>query len=404
MRDTCGAKFSSPFTNSGLWRYMIFCDIIQMINCEVLNVALKKKILRNFDFGLLFNVILICIIGIVIISSATHAFSGGSNRLFVQQIIWTVMGIALLVITAVIDYNVFKTYYKVIYAANILMLVAVILIGEVRNGANSWLGIGSFGIQPSEFIKISLIIVFARKIEEFEDGINKIKNLLILFAYAAIPLGLIMMQPDMGTAMVLIVIIIGMLFMAGLNLKVFIGGIAAGIAGIFAVFPFLDTYQQDRIKIFFNPQIDPSNRGYHILQSITAIGSGELFGMGYGKGIQNQGNYLPESETDFVFSVLGEEFGFIGAMVLILLYTMLIFKCIKIARQAKDKFGSMIGIGVVFMFIFQMFQNIGMTIGLMPITGITLPFVSYGGSSMWASMIAIGLLLNISMRRHKINF
>lgn len=367
-------------------------------------MALKKKIIRYFDFGLVINVILICVIGIISVSSATQAFNGGSDKFFVQQIIWTVLGIILLVATSIIDYSVFKTYFKIIYFINIFMLVVVIILGKVTNGANSWLGIGSLGIQPSEFMKISLIIVFARKIEDFEDGINNIKNILILLAYAAVPIGLIIYQPDYGTAVVIIVIIIGMLFMAGLNIKVFIAGIAASVTAIFVGFPFLEPYQQARINIFLNPQSDPSNTGYHIIQSITAIGSGEVFGMGLGKGLQSTGKYLPEAHNDFIFSVLAEEFGFIGAMVLIVLYAFMVFKCIKISRIAKDRFGTMVCMGVVFMFVFQMFQNIGMTVGLLPITGITLPFVSYGGSSMWASMIGIGLVLNIGMRRHKINF
>lgn len=364
----------------------------------------KKKTLRNFDFGLVINVFAICIIGIIMVGSATQAFNGGSTKLFFQQILWTIMGIPLLLITVLIDYSAFKTYYKIIYLANVVMLVIVLVLGKVTNGATSWLGIGTYGIQPSEFMKISLIIVFARKIEEAEDGINNIKSIAVLLAYAALPLGLIAMQPDYGTAMVLAVIIIGMMFMGGLNLKVFLGGIGAAIAAVFVGFPFLDPYQQDRIRVFLNPQSDPTNRGYHIIQSITAVGSGQLFGMGLGKGLQSTGKYLPEAYNDFIFSVLGEEFGFAGAIVLILFYALMIFKIIKIARIAKDKFGSMICMGVAFMFIFQMFQNIGMTIGLMPITGITLPFVSYGGSSMWASVIGIGLVLNIGMRRHKINF
>lgn len=367
-------------------------------------MAIKRKVIKNFDFSLVVYVLLICIIGIIAVSSATQAFSGGTTRFFVYQILWTLMGIVLLIITAAIDYNAFKTYYKVIYAANIIFLVIVVGLNKVTNGASSWLGVGTLGIQPSEFMKISLIIVFARKIEEFEGDINNLKNLSILFLYAAIPLGLIIIQPDMGTAMVLMSIIIVMLFMGGLNLKVFFGAIAAGAASIFAVFPFLDPYQQNRINVFLNPAMDSMDKGYQIIQSKIAIGSGQLFGMGFGMGLQNNGKFLPEAYSDFVFSVLGEEFGFAGAMLLIVLYAVMVFKCLRIGKIAKDKFGSMVCAGVVAMFMFQLFQNVGMTIGLMPITGITLPFVSYGGSSMWTSMIAIGLVLNIGMRRHKINF
>lgn len=371
-------------------------------------MAFKKKVLRNFDFGLLLNVILICAMGIVTIASATQAFKGGTTGFFIRQIAWTLFGLCLTAVTVTIDYTTFKMYHKVIYFANIAMLLLVVVMGKVTNGASSWFGIGSFGIQPSEFMKISLIILLARKIEEFEGEINDLKNLGILFLYAALPLGLIMLQPDLGTAMVITFIVIGMLFLGGLDIRIFTAGIMAAVmlvlAVVFSPVPILKPYQKDRLLVFLNPENDQLGSGYHIIQSKIAIGSGQLLGMGFGKGLQNEGRFLPESHTDFIFSVLGEEFGFTGAILLVLLYASMIFKFVKIAKNAKDKFGSMVVVGVASMFIFQMFQNIGMTIGLMPITGITLPFVSYGGSSMWASMIAVGLVLNVGMRRHKINF
>ena len=371
-------------------------------------VAINRKLLKNFDFGLLINVILLCVIGIVTISSATQAFKGGTNRFFIVQIIWTVLGIGLLILTSVIDYNVYKMYYKLIYVVNIMMLCVVVVLGKVTNGANSWIGIGTLGIQPSEIMKISLIIVIAKKIEDFEGGINSVKNLGILFLYSIVPLGLILMQPDLGTAMVFVAIIIGMLFMGGLNIRIFVAGILITVITLTCVWyspiQILKPYQKDRILIFLNPENDQLKSGYHIIQSKIAIGSGQLFGMGLGKGLQNEGKFLPESHTDFIFSVFGEEFGFVGAIVLVVLYASLIFKCLNTTRVAKDTFGSLVIIGVISMLVFQMFQNIGMTIGLMPITGITLPFVSYGGSSMLTSMISIGLILNIGMRRHKINF
>jgi len=371
-------------------------------------MVVNKKFLRDFDFSLLIDVLLICTIGIVAIASATRAFNGGSSRNFTMQIAWTVVGLVLLIVTASIDYSIYKGYSKVIYFANVAMLALVIVVGTATNGSKSWFGIGPFGVQPSEFMKVSLIILIARKIEDFQDDINNIKNIGIILAYTALPLGLIMLQPDLGTAMVIVFIVVGMLFMAGLNLKIFFWGIAASIVAALAVWfspvPILKEYQRYRILTFINPEIDPLGNGYHITQSKIAIGSGQLFGMGFGKGLQNEGRFLPESHTDFIFAVLAEEFGFVGAGILILLYAFLMYRCVKIAKIAKDKFGSMVVMGVMSMFLFQMFQNVGMTIGIMPITGITLPFVSYGGSSMLTSMISIGLILNIGMRKHKINF
>lgn len=371
-------------------------------------MAFNRKILKNFDIGLLINVILICLLGAVVISSATNAFSGGSMKSFVLQIIWVIVGLALLFAAAFIDYNTFKAYYKVIYFINIALLGLVVAIGKVTNGANSWLGLGIFGIQPSEFMKVSLIIVFAKKIEEFEGDINNIKNIGILAAYAIVPIGLIAAQPDLGTAMVFAAIVLCMLFAGGLDLRVLLGGICGALAVVLAVWfspvQILLPYMKNRILFFLNPSLDPQGKGYQAIQSKIAVGSGELFGMGFGQGIQSQGKFLSEASTDFVFSVLGEEFGFIGALVLIVLYISMIFKCFQSMRVAKDKFGYLVVAGIISMFTFQIFQNIGMTIGLMPITGITLPFVSYGGSSMLTSMISIGLVLNIGMRRNKINF
>jgi rod shape-determining protein RodA len=371
-------------------------------------VAFNRKILKDFDVGLVINVFLICMVGMVVISSATHVFKGGSSYSVVRQALWLVAGFGLLAATTFIDYNTYRVYYKVIYIANLVLLGLVVLLGKVTNGANSWLGILGLGIQPSEFMKISLVLVLAKKIEEFDGNINNFKNLGILALYSIIPLGLIAAQPDMGTAMVLAVIVLGMLFMAGLDLRVLIGGLAAcaaaALVALFSPLPILDQYMKDRIFDFLDPARAPQHGGYQAIQSKIAVGSGQLFGMGFGNGIQNTGNFISEAQTDFIFSILGEEFGFIGAIVMIVLYASMIFRCLKVVKVAKDKFGSMVVIGVVSMFAIQMFQNIGMTIGLMPITGITLPFISYGGSSLFTSMIAIGLVLNVGMRRHKINF
>lgn len=371
-------------------------------------MKLNKKMVKDFDFGLLVNVIFICIYGVIAVGSATRAFYGGSKSLFLWQIIWVLSGLMLLALTVFIDYNNFKQYYKVIYLANLMLLILVVVLGKVTNGANSWLGIGSRGVQPSEFMKLSLIIVIARKIEDFEGDINNFKNLGIIFLYCIVPLIMIFLQPDMGTAMVIIIMVIGMLFSAGLDLRILFGGFAAAVAAFLGVWfspiPILKQHQRERIINFLNPSADKLNKGYQLEQSKVAIGSGQMFGMGLGKGLQIEGKYLPYPYTDFIFSVIGEEFGFLGAIILLLLYVSMLVNILRISKIAKDKFGSNVVVGVAWMFFIQIFINISMTIGLMPVTGITLPFVSYGGSSIWVSMMAIGLVLNIGMRRHKINF
>ncbi|MDI6617372.1 MAG: rod shape-determining protein RodA [Clostridiales bacterium] len=375
----------------------------------------NKKLIKDFDFGLLINVLLICVEGIIAISSATKAFNGGSMKFFILQIIWIILGLAVMAVIVSIDYNTIKMYYKFIYIANVALLLLLVVLNKVTNGeiggetngAVSWFSIGTFGLQPSEFMKISLIIVFAKKIEDFEGNVNNIKNLSILFLYAAIPLGLIAAQPDLGTDMVLAAIIIGMLFMAGLDLRIIFGGLLTGAASIYAIWNYtklISEEQKGRIVSFLHPELDPLGTNYQPNESKIAVGSGQIFGMGFGNGLQSGGDYVSYAYSDFIFSVIAEDFGFIGSVIVIVVYISLIFKCIGISRIAKDKFGRMLVIGVASMFIFQVFQCIGMAIGIMPITGITLPFISYGGSSMLTNMIAIGLVLNVGMRRHKINF
>lgn len=368
----------------------------------------SKKIKRNFDFGLLLNILIICIIGVIAVSSATHAFNGGTKRFLILQIVWIIIGLIALIITIYVDYTSIKAYSRIIYLINLILLLIVVALNKVTNGASSWIGIGTLGGQPSEFMKLSIIILFAKKIEDYEDNINNFKNLAEFFILSIIPLGLIIIQPDLGTAAVIFVIIFGMIFMSGIKLKtifITIFSIIVASVGIW-YFPIdiLQPHWRQRIYTFFNPSANSADALYHITHSMIAVGSGEIFGMGFGKGVQNNGGYLPEAYSDFIFSAFCEDFGFIGASILLVLYFVLLFKLLKLSKVSKDKFGNIIIIGILFMFTFQIFQNIGMTIGLMPITGITLPFVSYGGSSMLTSMVSIGLVLNITIRRHKINF
>ena len=283
-----------------------------------------------------------------------------------------------------------------------------LLLVKVRNrvrGARSWIDLGFSSIQPSEFAKIGVIISFAKFLENREKKLQTVKDIILPAVFVGVPTALVLTEPDLGGAMVFLSIFAGMVFAAGISYRLILLGIAAGIAAIPPAWMFLlEEHQKTRLLVFMNPGIDPLGGGYHVIQSMIAVGSGRLLGKGLYQGTQNKLDFLPAQHTDFIFSVLGEELGFVGAVVLIFFLFLMLYRILDAARQAKDRFGYLIVIGVLSMFTFQIFENIGMTIGIMPITGLTLPFVSYGGSSLLANMLAIGLVINVGMRRQRINF
>jgi rod shape determining protein RodA len=320
------------------------------------------------------------------------------------QLLWIASGLGLMALVVLIDYQVIANLYRGIYIIVLLMLVGLNIMGVVRGGAQSWFEIGPFGLQPSEFAKITMIIVFAKILaKDDEDDLLKTLKLgdyVKAFLYLIPPLVLIVLQPDFGTAMVFMVMLGTLLFIAGLSYKLLLSlVIAVGIA-VPVVYNFLlDEYQQNRILVFLNPGADPSGKGYHVIQSKLAIGSGMITGKGlFSNNTLSQLDFLPEPHTDFIFSVTVEALGFAGGTFLILLYSALILRCIRIAKNSKDQLGSYMVIGVLAMIMAHIFENIGMTMGIMPITGIPLPFMSYGGSFMWTNMIAFGLVLNVDMR------
>lgn len=366
----------------------------------------KSKILKHIDYGIVLSVFALFIIGLITISSATHAFTDNGNiRNVMVQSIFGIIGLIISIIIIAIDYNTIGGYYKIFYILGILGLIGVLIFGVERNGAKAWLGIGSFGIQPAEVFKIIMIVTIAKVLEDMEN-INTLKNLGKIAAVALVPMALIQLQPDAGTNLIYAVIIFGMIFYAGLDKKIIWSGVGLGSIALLAVW-FLDIlkpYQKFRIKVFLNPALDMNGEGYNAYMALTAAGSGKFFGSGLFEGTMAEGNFIPEQQTDFIFSIFAEEWGFLGCLVLLALYLNIIWRGIKIARTSKDKFGSYMAVGIVTMLTFQIFQNIGMDIGLMPITGIPLPFMSYGGSSLLTTVMSMALLINIGSRRQKINF
>lgn len=364
-------------------------------------MQINKRIFKSIDYGILISEILITIMGIITIGSAT----GGTTRAFKFQIIWFLIAFIFGIIILFIDYNTIGGYYKIFYFFSIVLLVLVLLVGDVRNGAKSWFGIGSLGVQPSEFAKLITIITLAKVMEDM-DNINLPKNLLKISFYALLPMILIQLQNDLGTNIIFAVTIIGMMFVAGLDLRFIYGGLVTAIASVAVLWQFdiLKSHQKNRIMIFLKPELDRLGPGYNALMAKSAIGSGMFYGMGYGGGNLAGGNFIPESHTDFIFSVFAEEWGFLGSMIILALYLYIVIRGIKIAKTSKDKFGCYLVVGILTMFVFQILQNIGMDIGLMPITGIPLPFMSAGGSSLLTNVMSLAFIMNVGIRRQKLDF
>ena len=302
------------------------------------------------------------------------------------------------------DYKVLQGYGNKLYVFNLILLVAVMLVGQSALGAQRWIMIGPISIQPSEFSKLIMIISLATMLDDKVGKLNTLRDLLPVAIYVGIPFLLVLKQPDLGTSLVFMAIFFGMVFAAGINLRLLGGIFAAGVAACPILWHFLKDYQKMRLTVFMNPNVDPLGSGYHIIQSKIAIGSGMLFGKGLFHGTQSQLNFLPENHTDFIFAVVGEELGFIGVTFLLLLYLLVLWRGIVTARDAGDTFGRLLAVGITSMLAFHVLVNVGMTMGIMPVTGIPLPLMSYGVSSLTTNIMSIAILLNIQRRRQKLVF
>ena len=366
---------------------------------------MRKRDFKNMEWGLLIVAILLTGIGLVALFSATQ--ETGYDE-FKKQIIWFGISVVMMVIVMLINYETLVKLSPIFYGITIVLLIAVMFTKPV-NGATSWFTIGSFSLQPSEFAKIAVILFLAFVISKIQqryvEEINKPLKLLLIFVVVAIPLLLIIKQPDFGTAMAFCVALAMILFTAGLDKKYIIGAIIIACVSIPLLYNFvLPNHAKKRIDIFLNPESDPRGSGYNIIQSKLAIGAGRLTGMGLLKGNQTQLGYLYPKTTDFIYSVIGEELGFVVAGAIIFVYTFLVTKALYVAKTAKDSIGSIVASGIAGVFLFHMVENIGMVMGLLPITGVPLLFVSYGGSSLITSYMLIGILLNISSKRQKTIF
>jgi len=361
---------------------------------------------KRYDAISLICVFSLFIVGLIFVYSAAKTLDA-SNRYLIIQLVAMGLGLFVLYLISIPDYDDILIVWKYIAAGCVFLLFIVLIIGQGREstGTKGWIRFGGIGIQPAELVKIGFILTLSKHLEMIGDGINYIKNIFMLLLHLAIPVFLIMLQPDMGTALVFIFIFIVMVFVSGIDRKYIFAALALGvIIALVAWFFILNSIQKERILAFIYPEVAPTTYGYHVMQSKIAIGSGGISGKGLFKGIQTQLGILPEKHTDFIFAVIGEEGGFILGMLVVLIFVALIIRTIIIARNAKSPAGSYICIGISAMWLFHFFENIGMTIGLMPVTGIPLPFVSYGGSSIVTNFIALGLVLNVYMRKKTISF
>ncbi len=318
---------------------------------------------------------------------------------FYRQACFAFIGLVLLFLISRLNYFNLKNYTLLLYCLIIILLILVLVFGHKIRGANSWFNFGQLGFQPVELVKLVMIIVLARYFAKHSYDIRKWRTIIISAVYLALPTGFILIQPDLGSALVIIAIWLGISLMAGI--RIFHLAIVFLILIIIAStswFFLLKDYQKNRFLVFLNPVLDPLGRGYNVIQSIIAVGSGRFLGKGLGYGSQSQLNFLPEQHTDFIFAAIAEELGFIGVFFILALFGLFFFRCFKILFKTEDNFGRFLILGIIIYFFTHVFINIGMNIGLLPITGIPLPLISYGGSNLLVTLIAIGLLQSIRNR------
>jgi len=369
----------------------------------------RRRFLTEGDPVINIAVLALSTIGIILVYAATRDWFAANNQdpeyYLKRQLINVVIGIALAYGATLVDYRVLRAYTPILWGIGVLGLTAVLIpgLGSVVNGARSWISLpGGFQIQPAELAKLTIIVGMALILAEREAGEKGPSDRQVLYSLvvAVVPILLIVLQPDLGTVLIISAAVVSIIAISGARLRWVIGLLVVGISGAYiaVVSGEVSDYQLNRLRSFIDPYADPQASGYQLRQARITIGSGGLLGKGLFDGPQTNGRFVPEQQTDFIFTVSGEELGFLGSSFILLLYVTILMRGFAIAKRTNDLFGRLVTMGVVAWFSFQIFQNIGMTMGLMPMTGVPLPFLSYGGSSMFANMIAIGLLQNVYQR------
>ncbi len=356
--------------------------------------------LKRFNWSVILLMVIIFAIGIFNLVSATSV-ADKSEGLYRTQLIWFGLGLALTAVILLFHYSVLSRVAYIVYFGNLLLLVAVLLIGNQVLGARRWLRLGPIGIQPSELMKLSFVIVMAKYFETDRTmGGYGWRDLLLPGLLVGIPVGLIMLQPDLGTALIILLVFGSMMLFMKIQMRTLAVLAILAVTAVPLMYQFaLKPYQKQRIVSFIDPMADPKGSGYNSIQSMIAVGSGKVIGKGYRKGTQSHLNFLPEHHTDFIFSVFSEEHGFVGCIILLALYLAFLLNGVSIAYQSHDKFGILLALGIMCIFFWHIVFNLGMVMGLLPIVGVPLPFMSFGGSSLLTSMLAVAILTNIANKK-----
>lgn len=371
---------------------------------EVQIIYYFKELLKNTDKILVVLPAVFAVISIIMIGSTAYEDSFVINRDIVVQILGFLIGAVLIFIATLIDYEQYKSMTKILYVLCIILMLSVYTpLGVEKYGSRAWINLGVTTVQPCEFVKIFFTLCYAKYLSEHRETLQKFKGLVKAVLYPA-PIVILVMKEDLGNALVFMFMMIIMIYIAGVDFKLYMKCAVAAVASMPVIYPFLAEHQKDRIYSFIHPDADLTGTGLQVWRSKIAIGSGGLSGKGLFQGTQKSLGNIPVAKSDFIFSVIGEELGFIGGTAVIGLYSLFIYRIIKTVDRAKDMYGTLIAAGFGAMFFFQIFENIGMTIGIMPVTGITLPFLSCGGTSVIANMISLGIIISIGQRSKIINF
>lgn len=362
-----------------------------------------RRLIQNFDWMLLIIMLLLATSGLLALYSAARAGLPVTQAFFVKQLMWYGIGLVVMIASFLVSYKQFDQYAYSVYAVCVFLLIAVLLVGKLVAGSKRWLVFGPISLQPSELAKVAVILVLSRYYSKTASTKGmRLRDLVIPMLLIAIPFVLIVKQPDLGTAMMILLIAASLTVFIKIEKRAMIAIVSFGTVAVPMTWLLLKGYQKQRILTFLEPDRDPLGAGYHIIQSKIAIGSGMFAGKGFLKGTQNALSFLPEHHTDFIFSVLAEDWGFIGSAAVLFLFLMLIVWSLNIAHGCRDPFGSLLAIGITALIGWEVFINIGMVMGLMPVVGIPLPFISYGGSAVLSMMLCMGILMNISMRKYLI--
>ena len=366
-----------------------------------MQVRFDRRLITHFEWLLPLLAVAVSALGAVTVYSATHTPGAeGPSVLAMRQVTWLAGGALCMLLVLTFDYRRLDRSAYLIYFVMLAVLVAVPVIGRVGGGSRRWITLGPLSLQPSEFMKLVLVVVMARHFSRTKPTGLGPREAWLPLLLTAVPAALVLVQPDLGSAAMLVIVAVTMLILGGVRLRWFLAAAAPLVALAPLLWGHLKGYQQQRILTFLNPDLDPLGAGYHVIQSKIAVGSGMLWGKGFLQGTQNHLNFLPEQHTDFIFSVFAEESGFIGATILLVLYLALVLRALLVAARARDRFGVLLVLGVASIVFWQAVINISMTTGLLPVVGIPLPFFSYGGSSLLSLLVGVGLMMNVSMRRY----